>query len=203
MVVVMLPFSKRLLQFIQCFEFVYPQQILLEGTDHALRVRVALRVAVACEDVLETEGLLVLRERLRRRLAAVVADNRRNQQIRVGTVDPVGELHVHGLVHGPYPVGRPAGRGGLQREELLAPPVEDDMHIGPPLRGPGPGHVRPPHRVGHVRDRLARLRLPSGAKGRVARDSQAVVLHQPGYALVVDTPVDIFLQVCRDPSDAP
>ena len=199
----MLPFCQPLLKFIHGLEIVYPEQVFLDRADHTLRVRVALRVAVACEDMPEPEGLLVLRERLRGRLAAVVADNRRNQKVRVGTVDPVGELHVHGLVHGPYPVGRPAGRGGLRREELLAPPVEDDMHIGPPLRGPGLGHVRPPHRVGRVSDRLARLRLPPGAKGRVARDRQAVVLHQPGYALVVDTLVDIFLQVCRDPSDTP
>ncbi len=39
MVVVMLLFPERLLQFIQSLEFVYPQQILLEGADPVLRVR--------------------------------------------------------------------------------------------------------------------------------------------------------------------
>ena len=88
----------------------------------------------------------------------------------VGIIDHVGELHVHGLVHGLYPVGRPTGCGSLRCEELLASLVEDDMHMGPSLHGSGLGHVRPPHSVGHIRDRLARLRLPSGANGRVARD---------------------------------
>ncbi len=90
MVVVMLPSSKRLLQFIQCLEFVYPQQILLDGADHALRVRVALRVAIACEDMPGPEGLLVLRERLRCWSTAVVAGNRRNQQIRPERSIPSG-----------------------------------------------------------------------------------------------------------------
>jgi len=165
-----------------------PEALLFQRPNRPLSIRVALRVVVAGEGLLNPQGPTGGQEAHRGGLAPVVA-----HQVQWVAFDPVGELAIDRHVQGGQPV---RGRGlqpDVVADELLRVPVQHHYDVDPAERvHQDLRHVDAPPLVRGRRPRLVRRRGAARPEARIGLDQQRVLAQQAQHALLVDgQPIDI------------